>query len=56
MLDKKTKEDIMSDEVYRKTAEVLNTLPNGFPPTESGVEIKLLKKFLSRTKPRFSAD
>jgi len=34
----------MSDEVYRKVATVLNTLPNGFPPTGSGVEIKLLKK------------
>ncbi|MBI5968585.1 MAG: hypothetical protein HY882_12115 [Deltaproteobacteria bacterium] len=34
----------MSNEVYQKVAEVLNTLPNGFPPTESGVEIKLLKK------------
>jgi NAD-dependent dihydropyrimidine dehydrogenase PreA subunit len=34
----------MSDEVYRKLAKVLDTLPNGFPETESGVEIKLLKK------------
>jgi Na+-translocating ferredoxin:NAD+ oxidoreductase subunit B len=34
----------MSDEVYRKLAKVLDTLPNGFPATESGVEIKLLKK------------
>ncbi len=34
----------MSDEVYRKLAEVLDTLPNGFPATESGIELKLLKK------------
>lgn len=34
----------MSDEVYRRLATVLDTLPNGFPPTESGVEIKLLRK------------
>jgi electron transport complex protein RnfB len=34
----------MSDEVYRKLAKVLDTLPNGFPATESGVEIKLLKR------------
>ena len=34
----------MSDDVYRKLAKVLDTLPNGFPPTESGVEIKLLEK------------
>ena len=34
----------MSDEIYRKLAKVLDTLPNGFPATESGVEIKLLEK------------
>lgn len=34
----------MSDEIYRKLAKVLDTLPNGFPSTESGVEIKLLKR------------
>ena len=34
----------MSDDVYQKLAKVLDTLPNGFPGTESGVEIKLLKK------------
>jgi electron transport complex protein RnfB len=32
------------DDVYKKLAKVLDTLPNGFPATESGVEIKLLKK------------
>jgi len=34
----------MTDSVYKKLAGVLDTLPNGFPSTESGVEIKLLKK------------
>jgi len=34
----------MSDEAYDKLAKVLDTLPNGFPSTESGVEIKLLKR------------
>jgi len=34
----------MSDEVYYNLAKVLDTLPSGFPETESGVEIKLLKK------------
>jgi len=34
----------MSEEMYLKLAKVLDTLPNGFPSTESGVEIKLLKK------------
>ena len=34
----------MRDEKYQKLAKVLDTLPNGFPATESGTEIKLLKK------------
>ncbi len=34
----------MTDSVYKRLAKVLDTLPNGFPSTESGVEIKLLKK------------
>ena len=34
----------MSEEMYLKLAKVLDTLPNGFPATESGVEIKLLKR------------
>jgi electron transport complex protein RnfB len=34
----------MSDDVYHRLAKVLDTLPSGFPSTESGVEIKLLKK------------
>lgn len=33
----------VSDEVYRKMAKVLDTLPQGFPSTESGVELKILK-------------
>jgi ferredoxin len=37
----------MTDSVYVKLARVLDTLPNGFPPTPSGVEIKLLKKVFS---------
>jgi NAD-dependent dihydropyrimidine dehydrogenase PreA subunit len=34
----------MNDEAYYKLAKVLDTLPNGFPSTESGIEIRLLKK------------
>ena len=33
----------MSDEIYKKLAKVLDTLPNGFPETENNVEINLLK-------------
>jgi ferredoxin len=41
------RESIMSDEVYKNLAKVLDTLPNGFPSTPSGVEIKLLKKIFT---------
>jgi len=34
----------MSDGIYQRLAKVLDTLPNGFPSTENGIEIKLLKK------------
>ncbi|MBU2490656.1 MAG: 4Fe-4S binding protein [Proteobacteria bacterium] len=34
----------MPDEVYEKVAQVLDTMPNGFPHTETGTEIRLLKK------------
>ncbi len=37
----------MADEIYHKLARVLDTLPNGFPATQSGVEIKLLKKIFT---------
>ncbi len=33
----------MSEDVYKKLANVLDTLPNGFPASETGVELKLLK-------------
>ena len=32
----------MSENIYRKLAQRLDAIPNGFPPTESGVELKLL--------------
>jgi Na+-translocating ferredoxin:NAD+ oxidoreductase subunit B len=34
----------MNDEAFYRLAKVLDTLPNGFPGTESGIEIKILKK------------
>jgi Na+-translocating ferredoxin:NAD+ oxidoreductase subunit B len=37
----------MNDSVYKKLALVLDTLPNGFPETDSGVEIRLLKKIFN---------
>lgn len=37
----------MSDAIFRKLAEVLDTLPNGFPATPEGTEIRLLKKIFA---------
>jgi electron transport complex protein RnfB len=37
----------MNNGVYYRLAKVLDTLPNGFPPTESGVEIRLLEKIFT---------
>lgn len=34
----------MTDEVYERLADQLNALPNSFPRTQSGIEIRLLKK------------
>ena len=37
----------MSTDVYRELQERLDTYSMGFPPTESGVEIKILKRLFS---------
>jgi Pyruvate/2-oxoacid:ferredoxin oxidoreductase delta subunit len=37
----------MSDDVYRKLAKVLDTLPNGFPAKENDAGIKLLEKIFT---------
>jgi electron transport complex protein RnfB len=37
----------MSDEVYYRLREFLDNMPGGFPATESGVEIKLLKRYFT---------
>jgi electron transport complex protein RnfB len=37
----------LSDQVYELLGEALNRLPNGFPRTASGVEIRILKKIFS---------
>jgi Pyruvate/2-oxoacid:ferredoxin oxidoreductase delta subunit len=37
----------MSDEVFSKLAKILDTLPNGFPPTPDGLELKILKKIFT---------
>jgi H+/Na+-translocating ferredoxin:NAD+ oxidoreductase subunit B len=37
----------MSDDVFERLAAALDRLPNGFPRTESGVEIRILQKIFS---------
>jgi Na+-translocating ferredoxin:NAD+ oxidoreductase subunit B len=37
----------MTEEVYRRLAHKLDAIPNGFPATESGVELRLLAKIFS---------
>ena len=37
----------MSEEVYKKLAKRLDALPNGFPPTEDGVELRMLAKLFT---------
>ncbi|MEJ2655983.1 MAG: 4Fe-4S ferredoxin [Desulfobacterales bacterium] len=37
----------MSDQIYQRLAKVLDALPNGFPSTKSGIEIKILKKIFT---------
>jgi len=44
----------MSD-VYKKLAEHLDSLPAGYPPTESGVELKILKKLFSQQEAEIAA-
>jgi len=37
----------MPEDVYRKLAQRLDAIPNGFPATESGVELRLLAKIFT---------
>ena len=37
----------MDENLYRRLAERLDAIPNGFPSTESGVELRLLEKIFT---------
>lgn len=37
----------MDEELYQKLAQHLDNLPGGFPPTESGVELRILRRLFS---------
>lgn len=45
----------MNHNAYKKLAEKLNALPNGFPPTEDGRELKLLAKLFTPEEAEFAA-
>ena len=46
----------MNDDIYRRLARVLDTLPNGFPSSESGVELKILKKIFTPAQAELFCD
>lgn len=46
----------MSDEVFHKLAKVLDTLPNGFPATESGIELRILKRIFTEDEAELFCD
>ena len=37
----------MQDEIYRRLAQNLDALPNRFPGSQSGIELRLLKKLFT---------
>jgi Na+-translocating ferredoxin:NAD+ oxidoreductase subunit B len=41
------KGDHMSDDIYRTLAQQLDAIPNGFPATESGAELRFLEKLFT---------
>jgi len=46
----------MTDEIYRELARRLDALPNGFPATDSGVELRLLAKLFEPEEARLAAN
>ncbi|MFH0989628.1 MAG: 4Fe-4S binding protein [bacterium] len=38
----------MQEDVYRRLAQILDALPNRFPPTQSGIEIELLRTLFTQ--------
>ncbi len=45
----------MDEQAYRELARHLDALPNGFPPTDSGVELRLLAKLFTPEEARLAA-
>jgi electron transport complex protein RnfB len=45
----------MTEEIYRKLAQRLDAIPNGYPATESGVELRLLAKMFEQEEAALAA-
>ena len=41
----------MNQDIYRRLAQHLDDMPAGYPATESGVELRILRRFLHQKKP-----
>lgn len=46
----------LSEEIYHKLARRLDTIPNGFPATESGVELRLLARLFTPEEAALAAE
>lgn len=46
----------MEDDTYRRLARRLDAIPNGYPATESGVEVRILRKLFGETEARLAAE
>ena len=46
----------MSTEIYKNLANILDTLPNGFPSTDSGVELDILEKIFTTDEAELFCD
>ncbi len=46
----------MENEIYHRLADALDSLPNGFPRTRSGVEIEILRRMFSEEEVRLAAE
>ena len=44
----------MTERIYQRLAQHLDSLPGGFPPTDSGVEIRILKKLFAPAEAEFA--
>ena len=45
----------MDDQAYRQLARHLDALPNGFPPTDSGIELRMLAKLFTPEEAQLAA-